>query len=124
MAGFNVMRLNTIIVQVKELEKSIQFYEHVLNLKKDSVDKNMAFFRIGSGAGEISILLHTAEDPEPSDKGMVMELLVDDVDAAVSSIKSANGEIVQHPVHQDWGVREAVIADPDGYKIWLAQRVA
>ncbi|MFA1822008.1 VOC family protein [Virgibacillus oceani] len=124
MAEFNVMRVNTIIVQVKELDKSTQFYEHVLNLNKDFVDKNMAFFRVGSGGVEVSILLHTAEDPEPSDKGMVMELLVDNVDVAVSSIKSAGGEIVQNPINQDWGVREAVIADPDGYKIWLAQRFA
>lgn len=120
MAEFNIIGLNTIIVQVKNLERSIHFYEHVLDLNKTFIDNSMAFFSLGEG---ITILLHTVDAPEPSDKGMVIELLVDDVDAAVSSIKSAGGGIVQRPIKRDWGVREAVIADPDGYKIWLAQRL-
>lgn len=118
MAAFKIMGINTIIVQVKDLERSIYFYEQILHLNKDYVDGSMAFFSVGKG---ISILLHTADAPEPTDKGMVMELRVDDADAAVSSIKSAGGKIVQNPANQAWGVREAVIADPDGYKIWLAQ---
>jgi predicted enzyme related to lactoylglutathione lyase len=121
MADFKIKKLNTIIVQVKDLEKSIHFYESVMGLNRSFVHKNMAFFQVGSGNGEVTVLLHTVDAPEPSDKGMVIELLVDDVDKAVSSIKSAGGEIAQEPINQDWGVREAVVTDPDGYKIWLAQ---
>lgn len=58
MAEFNVMGLNTIIIQVKDLAKTIHFYEHVLHLEKDFVDKNMAFFRVGSGKGGVTVLLH------------------------------------------------------------------
>lgn len=123
MAEFNVMGLNTIIIQVKDLAKSIHFYERVLQLEKEFVDKDMAFFRVGSGKGGVTVLLHSTDAPDPTDKGMVIELLVDDVAAAVSYIKSAGGEIVQQPVIQDWGVREAVIADPDGYNIWLVQNL-
>jgi predicted enzyme related to lactoylglutathione lyase len=123
MANFKLMGLNTIIVQVKDLDKSMRFYENILKLNKDFEDKNMVFFSVGSDEGKVTILLHTVDAPEPSDKGMVIELLVDDVDAAVSSIKTDGGEIVKGPINQDWGVREAVIVDPDGYKIWLAQRL-
>jgi predicted enzyme related to lactoylglutathione lyase len=123
MDDFKVIGLNTIIVQVKDLEKSTHFYEHVLQLKKDMKDKNMAFFALGPGNGRAKLLLHTSEKPEPTDKGMVMELLVDNVDAAVASIESNGGRTEQQPVNQDWGVREAVIADPDGYKIWLSQQL-
>src|SRR5690625_3683212 len=106
MAGFNIIGINTIIIQVKNLERSIHFYENVLQLNKDIVDENMAFFRVGTDKDKVTVLLHTVDAPQPSDKGMVIELLVDDVEAAVSFIKSAGGEILRLPVNQDWGVRE------------------
>ena len=81
----------------------------------------MAYFSFGTDESQTTILLHVMDEPEPAEKGMVMELLVDDVKAAVSSIKEAGGEVSQEPIDREWGVIEAVIVDPDGYKIWISQ---
>ncbi|SDN93552.1 VOC family protein [Tenuibacillus multivorans] len=121
MADFRIERLNTVIIPVKDLERSIHFYHNVLRLHKGFVDKSMAYFSFGSDDHQPTILLHIMDEPEPVEKGMVIELLVDDLTSAVSSIKNAGGEIVQVPIDREWGVKEAVIADPDGYKIWIVQ---
>lgn len=121
MAEFQIKRLNTVIVPVKDLERSIHFYQNVLQMRRGYTDDSMAYFSLGSGDDHITILLHIIDEPEPVEKGMVIELLVDNVESAVSSIRKACGEIVQEPIDRDWGVREAVIADPDRYKLWIVQ---
>ncbi|UFT98463.1 VOC family protein [Radiobacillus kanasensis] len=124
MADFTIKKLNTIIVPVKDLERSIHFYKHVLHLSEDFVENGMAYYSVGSGEGKLSIMLHIIDEPEPVEKGIVIELLLDDVHAAVSSIRKAGGEIVQEPIDREWGVKEAVIADPDGYKIWIVESLS
>ncbi|QDP41142.1 VOC family protein [Radiobacillus deserti] len=124
MADFKIQRLHTIIVPVKDLEKSITFYKDVLHLEEDFVENGMAYFSLGSGEGKVSFMLHIIDKPEPVEKGVVIELMVDDVIAAVSSIKNAGAEIVQEPIDREWGVKEAVVADPDGYKIWIVESLS
>src|SRR5699024_12508313 len=52
---------------------------------------------------------------------IVIELMVGDLIACVTAVKHADGTIIQEPVKREWGVIEAVIADPDGYRIWVVQ---
>lgn len=58
-----------------------------------------------------------------SKKGIVIELSVDDVVSAITSIKEAGGLVAQEPIDRDWGVKEAVIVDPNGYKLWISQPI-
>ncbi|WP_164669504.1 VOC family protein [Virgibacillus doumboii] len=121
MANFKIEKINTIIIPVKDLDKSIDFYKNVLNLTEDFVENGMAYFSVGEGEGKISVMLHIIDEPEPVEKGIVFELITDDVAQAVASVKSAGGEMVQEPVDREWGVKEAVIGDPDGYRIWVVE---
>ncbi|UJL45269.1 VOC family protein [Virgibacillus sp. NKC19-16] len=121
MANFKIEKINTIIIPVKDLNRSIDFYKNVLHLTEDFVENGMAYFSVGQGEDEISIMLHIIDEPEPVEKGIVFELMTEDVVAAVESIKNVGEEIVQEPVDREWGVTEAVIADPDGYRIWVVQ---
>lgn len=123
MGNFRIERLNTIIIPVKDLVNSIHFYENVLYLHKGYVDESMAYFNFGTD-DSTTILLHIIDEPEPVEKGIVIELKVDDVSLAVSSIKETGGLVIQEPIDRAWGVIEAVIADPDGYKIWLVQNIS
>lgn len=121
MANFQIKGVNTVIIQVRDLEESIHFYNNILQLHKGYVDESMAYFSFGAEDNETTILLHTVDEPEPTEKGIVIELLVDNVLSAVTSIKKAGYTVIQDPVDREWGVKEAVIEDPDKYKIWLAQ---
>lgn len=123
MSKFQLRRVNTVIIPVKDLNESIQFYEDVLQLRKGYVDESMAYFSFGSDGNETTILLHVIDQPEPVEKGIVIELLVDDVVSAITSIKEAGGLVAQEPIDRDWGVKEAVIVDPNGYKLWISQPI-
>lgn len=118
MTHFTVKKLNTIIIPVKKMERSIDFYQNVLGLSLDYIEGSMAWFTIGD---ETSVMLHTIDKPEPVETGIVIELMVDDLIACVTAVKHADGTIIQEPVKREWGVIEAVIADPDGYRIWVVQ---
>ncbi|WP_053218598.1 VOC family protein [Virgibacillus senegalensis] len=121
MADFEIKRLHTIVVPVKDLERSISFYKDVLNLTEEFVENGMASYSVGSGEKKITLLLHIIDQPEPVEKGIVIEFEVDDVNKTVTSIREAGGQIIQEPVEREWGVKEAVIADPDGYNIWMVE---
>ena len=123
MSIFLLDRVNTVIIPVKDLNESIQFYEEVLQLRKGYVDESMAYFSFGSDWNETTILLHVIDQPEPVEKGIVIELSVDDVVSAITSIKEAGGLVAQEPIDRDWGVKEAVIVDPNGYKLWISQPI-
>ena len=123
MSKFHLDRVNTVIIPVKDLNESIQFYEEVLQLRKGYVDESMAYFSFGSDGNETTILLHVIDQPEPVEKGIVIELSVDDVVSAITSIKEAGGLVAQDPIDRDWGVKEAVIVDPNGYKLWISQPI-
>ena len=123
MSKFHLDRVNTVIIPVKDLNESIQFYEEVLQLRKGYVDESMAYFSFGSDGNETTILLHVIDQPEPVEKGIVIELSVDDVVSAITSIKEAGGLVAQEPIDRDWGVKEAVIVDPNGYKLWFSQPI-
>ncbi|MBR7553919.1 VOC family protein [Allobacillus sp. GCM10007491] len=123
MSKFHLDRVNTVIIPVKDLNESIQFYEEVLQLRKGYVDESMAYFSFGSDGNETTILLHVIDQPEPVEKGIVIELSVDNVVSAITSIKEAGGLVAQEPIDRDWGVKEAIITDPNGYKLWISQPI-
>lgn len=48
---------------------------------------------------------------------------VDDVDAACARIPAAGGAILDDPVDQAWGLRQAVVADPEGQRWEITQHI-
>lgn len=121
MTNFKIEKLSTIVIPVKNMDRSIHFYKNVLGLTEEFIEDGMAYFSVGPGESKMTIMLHIIDEPEPVEKGVIFELLADNVTEAVASIKSAGGKIVQEPVDREWGVKEAVISDPDGYRIWIVQ---
>jgi lactoylglutathione lyase len=49
-------------------------------------------------------------------------LYTDDVDAAVSDLRSAGVPVVAEPADQPWGERVASVADPDGYVVHIGAK--
>lgn len=50
-------------------------------------------------------------------------IFVDDVDAACGRIPAAGGTILDEPADQPWGLRQAVVADPEGQRWELTQHL-
>jgi uncharacterized glyoxalase superfamily protein PhnB len=50
-------------------------------------------------------------------------VFVDDVGAACARIPAAGGTILDGPTDQPWGLRQAVVADPEGQRWELSQHL-
>ncbi len=121
MKKFVIEQVNMIVIHVKELERSIRFYRDVLRFTLDAEEEGMAYFSIGCESKKVSLMLHLTDEPEPTDHGIGLDFKVNDVEALITAIKEMGAVIVQEPIEREWGVKEAVIADPDGYKLWVVE---
>jgi uncharacterized glyoxalase superfamily protein PhnB len=50
-------------------------------------------------------------------------VFVDDVDAACVRIPAAGGAVLEGPANQAWGLRQAIVADPEGQRWELTQHI-
>ena len=120
MGEFTVSKVNQIVFMAKDTERSKKFYGEVLGLTKREEYGGMVFFQ----AGETTIMLHPEEAAAGNKNGIGIEFSVDNVDALVEKVGQSNlGKVVQEPVVREWGVREAIVEDPDGYEIWFTQQL-
>lgn len=45
------------------------------------------------------------------------------IDELFAALQSDGVEILQPPLDQPWGCRDFQVADPDGNKVWISQRL-
>jgi uncharacterized glyoxalase superfamily protein PhnB len=50
-------------------------------------------------------------------------VFVDDVDAACARIPAAGGAVLECPTNQAWGLRQAIVGDPEGQRWELTQHI-
>lgn len=108
--------LNQITIQVRDVEKSIGFYQKLgLKLIVESLPK---YARFECVAGETTFSLHHTDENLPeSSTWLYFETKTLDED--VTRLQSLGIEIEKMPVDQEWLWREARIKDPDGHIIIL-----
>ena len=115
----NVKKVGNVILAVKDLNKSVEFYNKILGMPIKSRRENW----VDLGQGGALLSLHPADESTPHlgtsvDNGVLIGLLVGDVASAVEELKSKNVR-----VHRDIQDREAgknaIILDPDEYMISL-----
>ncbi len=108
--------LNQITIQVKDVEKSIEFYEKLgLRLIVKSIPK---YARFECLAGETTFSLHHTDlDLPASSTWLYFE--TETLDEDVKRLQSVGIEMEELPVDQDWLWREVRLKDPDGHTIIL-----
>ena len=115
----NVKKVGNVILAVKDLDKSIEFYNKILGMPIKRKRENW----VDLGQGGALLSLHPAVDSSPHlgtsvDNGILIGLLVGDVASAVDELKSKNVRI--HRGIQERGAgKNAIILDPDDYMISL-----
>ena len=119
----NVKKVGNVILAVKDLDKSVEFYNKILGMPIKNRRENW----VDLGQGGALLSLHPADESSPHlgtsvDNGVLIGLLVGDVTSAVEELKSKNVK-----VHRDIQQREAginvIILDPDGYMISLFEPI-
>ena len=115
----NVKKVGNVILAVKDLNKSVEFYNKILGMPIKNQRENW----VDLGQGGALLSLHPALESSPHlgtsmDNGVLIGLLVGDVSSAVDELKSKNVRIYRDIQERDAG-KNAVILDPDDYMISL-----
>jgi catechol 2,3-dioxygenase-like lactoylglutathione lyase family enzyme len=96
--------------------RSVAFYRDVLGLHVCREWATGTVFFLGGGLLEVS----RSAGPVTDDK-LSLWLQVRDVDAEFARLQAAGVEVVEAPVDEPWGLREARIRDPDGLMLVLVE---
>ena len=119
----NVKKVGNVILAVKDLNKSVEFYNKILGMPIKNKRENW----IDLGQGGALLTLHPADESSPHlgtsvDNGVLIGLLVGDVTSAVEELKSKNVEVHRGIQEREAGIN-AIILDPDGYMISLFEPI-
>lgn len=114
----NIKHLGSVIIAVSNLEKSIKFYNEVIGLPI----KNKRAKWVELGKQGATVILHTASRPINTgtsiENGIVIGLVVGDIDSAIQELKSQNVSVYRDVVSHKAG-KNAIVLDPDKYMISL-----
>jgi predicted enzyme related to lactoylglutathione lyase len=112
----NLISLRIITADIKRL---VQFYENTLGLPviwytEDFAEiiTEKATLAIGSTRTLAAFGGEVAQSA--SNKSIIIEFRVEDVDAEYENIKTITSDIVQRPTTMPWGNRSLLFRDPDG----------
>ena len=119
----NVKKVGNVILAVKDLNKSIEFYNKILGMPIKNTRENW----VDLGQGGALLSLHPADESSPHlgtsvDNGVLIGLLVGDVAPAVEELKSKNVKVHRGIQQREAGIN-VIILDPDGYMISLFEPI-
>ena len=119
----NVKKVGNVILAVKDLDKSVQFYNEIIGLPI----RNQRRSWVDLGTSGALLSLHpaslTAQHVGSSiENGITIGFLVGDVKSAVEELREKGVKIYRDIVEKDAG-KNAVILDPDEYLISLFEPV-
>ena len=99
-----------------DYQASVAFYRDVVGLHVFREWGTGTVFFLGGGLLELS----RSAAPVSGDK-VSLWLHVRDVDAEFTRLQAAGVEVVEAPVTEPWGLREARLRDPDGLLLVLVE---
>ena len=109
----NVKKVGNVILAVKDLAKSVEFYNKILGMPIKRQRENW----VDLGQSGALLSLHPANESSPHastsvDNGILIGLLVGDVASAVDELKSKDVRIHRDIQEREAG-KNAIILDPD-----------
>ncbi len=111
----NIKRVGNIILAVKDMNKSVEFYNKILGLPIKRGRDN--WVDLGQTGALLSLHPASAELVTPNDMIMI-GFVVGDVSSVIDELKSKNVKIHRDIQDKSSG-KNAIILDPDGYMISL-----
>jgi len=118
-------RISMITLGVRDIEASIEFYEHGLGLPRMDSPPGVAFFTLDGTWLALYGREALAEDAtvSPEGSGFASFTLAhnvgseEEVDRVVAEAVRAGAELVKHPQKVFWGGYSGYFSDPDGH-LW------
>lgn len=113
------MNLTSLRIITNDIERLVRFFETVTNLPAQWYTEDFAEIVTNNGTlalGSIRTMSLFGDGlVQPgTNKNMIIEFQVDQVDKAYERIKDFVSDIVQEPTTMPWGNRSLLFRDPDG----------
>lgn len=105
-----------VLLRPVDYARSVAFYRDVVGLHIYREWATGTVFFVGGGLLELS----RSGGPVTDDK-LSLWLQVRDVDAEFARLAAAGVTVVEAPVLEPWGLREARLRDPDGLQLILVE---
>jgi predicted enzyme related to lactoylglutathione lyase len=109
--------LYAIVIDVNDLETCAEFWSQVLGA--DILYQDERYLRLGGKGERPTFLLQKVPERHNGKNRVHIDLDVPDLDAAVRRVQDLGGRNLQQ--HSDYGIKWAVMADPDGNEFCLVQ---
>jgi len=115
---------------VKDLERSLAWYQHVVGFSVDRKHEREGKLRaVSLKAGEVRILIGQDDGAKGWDRvkgeGFSLQITTDqNVDEIAKRIKELGGKLEMEPTDMPWGARVFRLKDPDGFKLTIASPYA
>jgi len=113
------MKLISVRIITADVQRLVTFYEQVTGVR--AVWGNELFAEIPTPAGTLAIgseqtvQLFGEGSAEPgANRSMIVEFIVDDVDADYARLRGLLADVVTAPRDMPWGNRALLFRDPDG----------
>ena len=120
--------LSHLILDVRDLERSLSFYRGLLNLRvtrEDAYEGNRLAY-LETGATEILLLQQPINEQNPHldrSGGLVINFHVKDLPAVTRTLRQKRVKILRDLDMASFGERTLLVADPDGYAVLLSEPV-
>ena len=119
----NIKRVGNVILAVKDIDKSLEFYHDMIGLPI----KNQRRSWVDLGTSGALLSLHpaslTAQHIGSSiENGITIGFLVGDVQSAVEELRSKGVKIYREVVEREAG-KNAIVLDPDDYLVSLFEPI-
>ena len=113
----SVGTLYAVTMDVNDLETCAKFWSQVLGV--DILYQNDQYLRLGKKGERPTLLLQKVPEPHAVKNRVHIDLDVPDLDTAVSRVQELGGSKLREL--NEYGIKWAVMADPDGNEFCLVQ---
>lgn len=117
-----------LILDVKDMDRSLKFYSEMLNLRIMREDdwEGHRLAHLETGATEILLLQQPENEQNPMldrSGGLVINFHVTDLPRVAENLERQNVTVLRGLEMAIWGERTFLVADPDGYAVLLSEPV-
>ncbi len=110
--------LNHVIVYVRDVEKSLQFYHEKLGFRV--IESMEGYARLRSPAGGATLALHATSERRPAGgRPVVLYFETPDLGPVCRGLQKKGVRFDQMPQRMPWGWDHAYLKDPDGHPLSL-----
>ena len=114
-------KLDFIVLHVKNLASSVNFYKHIIGLKQIDDQSTWKAFHIGNAILGLEPWHPGTEDERPLKHGVSLCFEVDNVEKRFAELEKKGAHCLMEPSEADFG-RYAEIVDPDGYILMIYKK--